>query len=136
MSTKTVHRQKYTTLVAPSAWASAIINMDYSGLEPEDVKAVNTFLARNGYSFADCITSEDAGFCRVHDASELVGAADCQRYWFPFKSQPNNPPRHTIPKTRATCAGFFVFGAGFAGRPETGRQRPIIFNHPSLVENA
>ena len=83
---KTIHRQKYTTLVAPSAWASAIVNMDYSGLSPDDVKAVNTFLAREGFSFYDCLTSEDAGFCRVHDAIDLTGAADCQRYWFPYKA--------------------------------------------------
>lgn len=49
------------------------------------VKAVNSFLAREGLSFTDCLHSDDAGFIRFHDAHDLTGAADCQRYWFPNK---------------------------------------------------
>lgn len=74
---------KTTTLIAPSAWASAIINGDYSGLERNEIAALNTFLAREGVSFADCLTCEDAGFVRLHDAyREVPFPADCQAYTF------------------------------------------------------
>ena len=70
-------------LSAPSRWASAIINLDYSGLSKEDVSALNNFLAREGVSFSDCLHCEDAGFRKFHDAfREMPVAADCQRYVF------------------------------------------------------
>ncbi|WP_048647514.1 hypothetical protein [Nitratireductor soli] len=73
---------KTITLTAPSHWASAIINGDYSGLDEEDVSALNSFLALQGVSFSDALTCEDAGFRWRHDASPAVGGADCQEYTF------------------------------------------------------
>jgi hypothetical protein len=46
---------KTLELTAPSIWASAIVNLDYSHLSAEDVSALNTFLAREGVSFSDCL---------------------------------------------------------------------------------
>jgi len=71
------------TVTAPSAWASALINFDYSGLTDADTSALNRFLLREGLSFSDCVDCEDAGFCWTHDATpELPLGADCQRYTF------------------------------------------------------
>jgi hypothetical protein len=53
---------KTLQLTAPSAWAPAIVNLEYSGLPSEDVSALNMFLAREGVSFSDCLHYEDAGF--------------------------------------------------------------------------
>lgn len=75
---------KTLTLTAPSAWAPALVNCDYSGLDKTEIGALNTFLALNGVSFADCLHCEDAGFIRQHDAiAQWPYAADCQRYVFP-----------------------------------------------------
>jgi hypothetical protein len=75
---------KTITLTAPSAWASAIMNMDYSGLSKEDIGQLNTFLALNNLSFSDCLTCEDAGFMWTHDAYSVCPlGADCQTYTFP-----------------------------------------------------
>jgi hypothetical protein len=75
--------RKVMTLTAPSHWASAIVNGDYSGLEPLDVKHLNTWLALQGLSFADCLSCEDADFMWKHDAAGVTGTgADCQTYTF------------------------------------------------------
>lgn len=72
-----------TTLTAPSVWASALVNCDYSGLAADDVKALNTWLVINGLSFADCVDCEDVGFMHHHDAfAQMPLAVDCQRYTF------------------------------------------------------
>lgn len=78
-------RIKETTvkLNAPSHWASAIVNMDYSGLTKPEIGQLNTFLAANSVSFSDCLYCEDNGFMRTHDASPFgVLSADCQTYFF------------------------------------------------------
>lgn len=80
---------KTITLTAPSAWAPAIVNGDYSGLSATERKQLNTFLALNGVSFADCLDCKDAGFVRMHDAYAVVPfPADCQTYVFPISVQP------------------------------------------------
>lgn len=73
---------KTLTITAPSHWASAIVNQDYSGLSAVEAGQLNTFLANQGLSFSDCLTCEDAGFMWHHDAANLVGGADCQTYTF------------------------------------------------------
>lgn len=76
-------RMKTFTLTAPSHWASAIMNRNYSGLSKEETSQLNTFLAINSVSFSDCLHCEDAGFKRYHDATaQGVLAADCQTYVF------------------------------------------------------
>lgn len=78
---------KTLSITAPSHWTSAILNMDYSGLNEEDKKQLNTFLANNSLSFTDCLDCKDAGFLRHHDAfNECPYAADCQEYIFPVHS--------------------------------------------------
>lgn len=74
------------TLTAPSHWASAIVNHDYSGLEGGDAGALNTFLALNGLSFSDCLTCKPVGFQWHHDAADLTGGADCHAYTFRLAS--------------------------------------------------
>lgn len=44
---------KTLTLTAPRHWASAIVNMDYSGLNDTDKSQLNTFLANNSLSFSE-----------------------------------------------------------------------------------
>ena len=68
-------------LIAPSCWASYLINGDASGIDAEDVAACDAWVAREGLGLpVDC---EDAGFCWRHDASnEMPLGADCQEYVF------------------------------------------------------
>lgn len=76
------HR-RITRLIAPAAWANAIVNMDYSGMSIDDARACNTFLAREGFSFSDCLCCKPAGFRRRHDAfAEAPVAAECCEYQF------------------------------------------------------
>ena len=70
-------------LTAPSHWASAIVNCDYSGMTKDEISQLNTWLAREGLSFADCLSCEDAGFHWRHDAYAVTKTgADCQTYTF------------------------------------------------------
>ena len=75
-------RLKPLEIVAPSHWASFLINGDDSGLEPDEYRALTAFLARQNAGLP--VSCEDAGFCKWHDAlPELDGkAADCQTYIF------------------------------------------------------
>jgi len=43
------------TYTAPALWASAIVNLDYSGLTDEDRAELNKWLVDNGLSFVDCL---------------------------------------------------------------------------------
>lgn len=70
-----------TRYVAPSAWASYLINGDASGISNDDERAADAWLARLGLP-APCDCS-DAGITRWHDARpECPLAADCQEYVF------------------------------------------------------
>ena len=70
------------SIFAPESWVSAIINLDYSGLNDTDKKHLNTFLAEQGLFFNDCLDCKDAGFMWDHDAAHLTGAATCCEYIF------------------------------------------------------
>lgn len=67
--------------IAPSAWASYLINGDSSGIDEKDIRQADAWIARLGFgSPVDC---EDAGFVHVHDAwQECPFSADCQEYAF------------------------------------------------------
>ena len=56
-------------------YLSAVVNNDYSGLDKEDISALNTWLALQGLSFNNPINWQAAGFCRC----EVTGLkAECQ----------------------------------------------------------
>lgn len=70
----------------PSHWASALVNGDESGLENEDIEALNAFcesmIAQYGSYY--CVdVSEDEQFMRWHDA-EWFGVGACQVADFTF----------------------------------------------------
>lgn len=70
--------------VAPSHWASYLINGDASGIEPEDVRQADAWIAREGLGLP--VSCEDAGFHWRHDAyAECPLGADCQTYVFLVK---------------------------------------------------
>jgi hypothetical protein len=77
---------QFKRLTAPSHWAPAIVNCDYSGLDAEDIGHLNTFLARKGVSFTDCHGCEEGPFIWHHDAAPETGVgAQCHVYFFPIK---------------------------------------------------
>ena len=67
------------TLIAPSHWASYLVNGDASGLERNEVRCADAWLASRGVAHVlDC---EDYGFTSRHDAQRYCpGGADCQSY--------------------------------------------------------
>ena len=79
------------SLHLPDFWASALINNDYSGLEPEDEKELNDFIEYwkdDIYINTANIPSDEnayfeSHFMKYHDASNLgVLACDCCEYIF------------------------------------------------------
>ena len=75
----------------PDFWASALINNDYSGLEPEDEKELNDFIEHWQDDLilvsANIESDENAyfesHFMKYHDASNLgVLACNCCEYTF------------------------------------------------------
>lgn len=73
------------TAIAPSSWASYLINREASGIDADDKAQADTWITRLGHGMpASC---EDFGFTWTHDAlEECPLAADCQRYVFLVKS--------------------------------------------------
>lgn len=72
---------KTTTYIAPSAWASYLINGDASGLEGAEQAACDAWIASVG--LGDPVGCENAGFVHYHDArAHMPLAADCQEYTF------------------------------------------------------
>ncbi len=68
------------TYTAPSAWASYLINGDFSGLDEADLEAARAFVQWVG---SDPVSCEDAGFRNTHDAWQFCPlSADCQTYTF------------------------------------------------------
>jgi len=70
------------TATAPRAWASYLINGDASGIDDDDRKAADAWIAEfcDGLQPVDC---EEAGFIWRHDAHYwLPLGADCERYTF------------------------------------------------------
>jgi len=61
-----------TVKTLPAAWASAIINLDYSGLEKDEVSEINTTLLDEGLSFTDCLTVGDEYTGRFHGQVRAV----------------------------------------------------------------
>lgn len=69
------------TYTAPSSWASYFINGDDSGLEEDEKRAADDFLA--WAVLGAPVSCEDAGFIRRPDSFAVYPyAADCQTYTF------------------------------------------------------
>jgi hypothetical protein len=69
---------KTETYILPAYWASYLINGDASGLEEEDQRACDAWLARNpGGSCVDC---GESYFSHRNDAGTLAG--DVAEYTF------------------------------------------------------
>lgn len=68
-------------LLAPSVWATYLINGDDSGIEPADKDAADAWIRREGLGTPT--SCEDAGFGWTHDALiEQPLGADLQEYTF------------------------------------------------------
>jgi len=59
--------------LAPSTCASAIINGDYSSLNPSDIGELNTWLALNDLSFKTCINFEYYGLGQFENKLTELG---------------------------------------------------------------
>ena len=74
------------TYVLPTHWASALINGDTSGLEPEDERHIEAFIAYmlDKHKQCWCIdVSEESEFTTWHDAREFGAlAGDCSVFTF------------------------------------------------------
>jgi hypothetical protein len=77
---------KTLTLELPVHWACALINSDESGMDDEDIAALNAFvddMVRN-YGSCHCVdVSEETGFSRWHDAAQY-GVLACDTAEFTF----------------------------------------------------
>lgn len=72
---------KTVTLVAPSHWASYLLNGDDSGLLPTECNAADAWIDRQDMGLP--VSCDDAGFRWYHDARlECPLGADCQEYVF------------------------------------------------------
>jgi hypothetical protein len=66
---------------APSAWSPYLMNGDASGLDDVDRQWCDQWIKSVGLGLP--ITSENAGFCKRHDAFAYYPlAAECRRYTF------------------------------------------------------
>jgi hypothetical protein len=67
--------------IAPSCWASYLINDDASGLEDADIAECDAWVESVGLGAP--VGCEDYGFCHWHDAREFCKlATDCSTYSF------------------------------------------------------
>ena len=70
------------TYTLPSFWAVYLINDDPSGMEDEEIKAVDEWI-RNMELPAPADCSEDSNFTQWHDAIDVYPyATDCSEYTF------------------------------------------------------
>jgi hypothetical protein len=69
------------TAIAPSSWASYLINGDATGISDSDRQAADAWVKRQNMGAA--ASCDDYGFTRWHDAlEECPFGADCQTYTF------------------------------------------------------
>jgi len=70
-----------TTYTLPAHWACALINADCSGMDDEEIQALDLWLSDNSPGYClDC--SENPEFCHSHDADGYALAGDCLTYTF------------------------------------------------------
>ena len=80
MTHKVIH------LVAPSYWASYLINGDHSGLNAVEKLACDDWIKSQNVGYP--VTCDDAGFRWRHDADAFALAGDCQTYAFLVEESP------------------------------------------------
>ena len=73
--------------ILPVSWASALINGDVSGLEPDELELIEWFcldvIAEHGNAHFSCGDLDDEkSFCKNHDVWYLMPlAADCAPFY-------------------------------------------------------
>lgn len=72
---------KTTTYTLPAHWACALINGDESGMEEEEIAAMNDWL-RNFKPGACIDCTGEPEFCHSHDADGYELSGDCLTYTF------------------------------------------------------
>jgi hypothetical protein len=84
VTTESIDQRKALTIevrVAPSAWASYLINGDASGLSDGEQAQIDAWIDAEG--LGSPVSCEDHGFTNSHDAYQFCPlAADCQNYQF------------------------------------------------------
>jgi len=75
---------KTIKLTLPEFWASALVNGDYSGLEDDEVKELESWLSwASSEKIGFCLdVNDERSFIQYHDASAYVLACDCLEYIF------------------------------------------------------
>lgn len=73
---------KIETYTLPAFWASALVNGDFSGLEPGDEKILDAWFDARP-ELGGCLScSEEPEFRKHHDAPDVL-ACDCLEFSFP-----------------------------------------------------
>ena len=56
----------------PARFASAIINLDYTGLDKDDIKNLNNDLLNNNLLFSDCLNCGDEYIGKYNGITDLI----------------------------------------------------------------
>lgn len=67
----------------PADWACAFINNDVSGMEDEDIQAMEKWLENNKESLGNgfwSVSEDEPDFYKYHDAHGYVLACDCLEF--------------------------------------------------------
>lgn len=71
------------TFLLPTHWASALINLDYTGLDDADEQCLDQWMFHNAYGKSAVNVSEATQFAKYHDAAD-VGVLPCECAVFTF----------------------------------------------------
>jgi len=84
---------KIETYLLPTHWACALINCDATGLDDDDLKALNAFeydmVKTHGKAWCVDVEQDSEGFMKYHDA-EHYGVLACDVSKFLFDVTPEN----------------------------------------------
>ena len=71
------------TFLLPTFFASALINLDYTGLNDEEEQCLDQWFFHNALGKSCINMGEEVGFVKYHDMSDVgVLAADCSYFTF------------------------------------------------------
>ena len=80
------------TFQLPAYWASALINLDYTGLDDADEQALDQWIFHNAFGKCAVAVSEETQFLKYHDAIDQgVLACDCLEYTFSWAKGAHSP---------------------------------------------